>query len=166
MAPILSHAADPSGRLRFQPSAAFNVVPCDWEPRFWRPRVLSIGRGSLRPRLKGIAGVLVDGAVRDVGTLAQWNDFAVFTRWITPRGPSSMERGSVNEPVVFGGVTVSPFDLVVADDDGVVFVPHALAQRLLDSCLARVEAEQRWEAALAKGATTLETFTVPAATEA
>ena len=77
-----------------------------------------------------------------------------------------MERGSVNEPVVFGGVTVSPFDLVVADDDGVVLVPHALAQRLLDSCLARVEAEQRWEAALAKGATTLETFAVPAATEA
>jgi len=44
-------------------------------------------------RLKGIAGVLVDGAVRDVGTLAQWNDFHVFSRWITPRGPSSMERG-------------------------------------------------------------------------
>lgn len=117
-------------------------------------------------RLKGIAGVLVDGAVRDVGTLAHWNDFAVFARWITPRGPSSMERGSVNEPVVFGGVTVSPFDLVVADDDGVVFVPHALVPRLLDSCLARVEAEKRWEATLAKGATTLETFAVPAAVEA
>ncbi|WP_119302785.1 RraA family protein [Dongia deserti] len=112
-------------------------------------------------RLKGIAGVVVDGAVRDVGTLAQWTDFPVFTRWITPRGPSSMEQGSVNEPVVFGDVIVSPLDLVVADDDGIVFVPHALAQRALDSCLARVEAEKRWEAALAKGATTLETFAVP-----
>jgi regulator of RNase E activity RraA len=75
-----------------------------------------------------------------------------------------MERGSVNEPVIFGGVAVSPFDLMVADDDGIVFVPHALAQRLLDSCLAR--AEKRWEATLAKGATTLETFAVPAAMEA
>lgn len=112
-------------------------------------------------RRKGIAGVLVDGAVRDVGTLAQWNDFPVFARWITPRGPSSMERGSVNEPVVFGGVAVSPLDLVVADDDGVVFVPNSLARRILAPCRARVEAEARWEAALAGGATTLETFAVP-----
>ena len=117
-------------------------------------------------RRKGIAGVLVDGAVRDVATLVQWNDFPVFARWITPRGPSSMERGSVNEPVTFGGVAVSPFDLVVADDDGVAFVPHAFAQDLLAPCLAHLEAEKAWEAALAKGATTLETFHVPAAVHA
>lgn len=114
-------------------------------------------------RLKGIAGVVVDGAVRDVGTLAQWNDFHVFTRWITPRGPSSMERGSVNEPVIFGGVAVSPFDLVIADDDGLVFVPHAAAGGLLKPCLAHIAAEERWEAALARGDTTLETFNVPPA---
>ena len=60
-----------------------------------------------------------------------------------------MERGSVNEPVVFGGVAVSPFDLVVADEDGVVFVPNSLARRILAPCRARVEAEARWEAALA-----------------
>jgi regulator of RNase E activity RraA len=114
-------------------------------------------------RLKGIAGVVVDGAVRDVGTLAQWSDFHVFARWITPRGPSSMERGTVNEPVVFGGVAVSPCDLVVADDDGLVFVPNALAAELLKPCLAHLAAEKRWEAALAKGASTIETFNVPAA---
>ena len=76
-------------------------------------------------RRKGIADVLVDGAVRDVNTLAQWGDFPVFTRWTTPRGPSSMERGTVNETVIFGGIPVSPF--VIADDDGVVVVPQALA---------------------------------------
>lgn len=114
-------------------------------------------------RLKGIAGVLVDGAVRDVGTLAQWSDFHVFSRWITPRGPSSMERGSVNEPIVFGGVPVSPFDLVIADDDGLVFVPRAAAVDQLEPCLAHVAAEKQWEAALAQGASTIETFNVPAA---
>ena len=57
-------------------------------------------------RRKGIAGVVVDGAVRDTGTIMGWPDFHVFTRWITPRGPSSMERGSVDEPVVFGGIAV------------------------------------------------------------
>jgi 4-hydroxy-4-methyl-2-oxoglutarate aldolase len=114
-------------------------------------------------RLKGIAGVLVDGAVRDVGTLSQWNDFYVFARWITPRGPSSMERGSVNEAIIFGGVSVSPFDLVIADDDGLVFVPRAAAAALLEPCLARIAAEKQWEASLATGASTIETFKVPAA---
>ncbi len=107
--------------------------------------------------------MLVDGAVRDVGTLAQWSDFHVFARWITPRGPSSMERGSVNETIIFGGVPVSPFDLVIADDDGLVFVPRAKAAEVLKPCLAHVAAEKKWEAALAKGATTLETFNVPKA---
>lgn len=114
-------------------------------------------------RRKGIAGVVVDGAVRDVGRIRQWSDFHVFTRWITPRGPSSMEHGSVNEPVVFGGIAVSPGDLVIGDDDGLVFVPRGNAEALLPRCTARVQAETKWEAALAAGKTTIETFAVPAA---
>ncbi|HEY3147741.1 MAG TPA: RraA family protein [Dongiaceae bacterium] len=117
-------------------------------------------------RRKGIAGVVVDGAVRDVGTFAQWSDFAVFSRWITPRGPSSMERGSVNETVIFGDVPVSPFDLVIGDNDGLVFVPQLQAEALLEPCLARLASEQRWEAALASGASTIELFNVPAAQRA
>ena len=117
-------------------------------------------------RRKGIAGVVVDGAVRDVGTFAHWNDFAVFARWITPRGPSSMERGSVNETVIFGGVPVSPFDLVIGDNDGLVFVPRSRVDELLEPCLARLSAEQRWEVALADGASTLELFKVPAGQQA
>jgi regulator of RNase E activity RraA len=112
-------------------------------------------------RRKGIAGVLVDGAVRDAGTLREWTDFAVFARWVTPRGPSSMERGTVNDTIVFGGVQVSPFDLVVADDDGVVIVPRSLAAERLEQCLARLSAEKLWEADLAKGVSTVDLFKVP-----
>lgn len=112
-------------------------------------------------RRKGIAGVLVDGAVRDVNTLAQWTDFPVFTRWITPRGPSSMERGSVNDTIIFGGITVSPYDIVIGDDDGLVIVPQAMSEETLKLCLAHVAAEKAWEAALNAGATTIETFSVP-----
>lgn len=65
-------------------------------------------------RRKGIAGVVVDGAVRDVNTLTQWRDLPVFARWTTPRGPSSIERGSVNDSVIFGGVPVSP--IVIGDE--------------------------------------------------
>lgn len=114
-------------------------------------------------RRRGIAGVLVDGAVRDANTLAQWPDFPVFARWITPRGPSSMERGSVNDIVIFGGIPVSPFDIVIGDDDGIVVVPRLLAARTLDLCLAQVAVEREWKAALAKGATTIDAFGVPPA---
>jgi len=113
-------------------------------------------------RLKGIAGVVVDGAVRDVGPVSQWPDFVMFSRWVMPRGPSSMERGIVNGPIVFGGVVVNPYDLVIGDDDGLVFVPHALAQTKLEPSLTRVRNEAEWEKVLASGKTTVETFKVPA----
>jgi 4-hydroxy-4-methyl-2-oxoglutarate aldolase len=112
-------------------------------------------------RRKGIAGVIVDGAVRDAGVLSGWPDFAVFSRWITPRGPSSMERGTVNEPIMFGGVPVSPFDLLIGDDDGLVIIPRERVEELLPAALARVKAEVEWEAVLTTGKTTLEVFNVP-----
>jgi regulator of RNase E activity RraA len=114
-------------------------------------------------RRRGICGVVVDGAVRDTGDVAAWPDYHMFTRWITPRGPSSMERGSVNGTVAFGGVTVAPYDLVIGDDDGLVFVPSARAEALLAPCLARVKAEADWRVQLASGKTTLEVFRVPPA---
>jgi regulator of RNase E activity RraA len=117
-------------------------------------------------RRKGIAGVVVDGAVRDAGTLSEWADFAIFSRWVIPRGPSSMERGSVNEPISFGGVPVSPFDLIVGDDDGLVIVPRGRAEELLTPALARVKAEVEWEAVLATGRSTIEVFNVPKAEKA
>jgi len=118
---------------------------------------------STAARRKGIAGVVLDGAVRDVATLSGWTDFHVFARWITPRGPSSMERGEVNGPVEFGGVRVEPYDLVLGDDDGLAFVPRALADARIENCLARVAAEEGWESALSGGRSTLDVFSVPPA---
>lgn len=114
-------------------------------------------------RLRGVAGVVVNGAVRDTGTLSQWADFAVFARGITPRGPSSMERGTVNEPIVFGGVPVAPGDLILGDDDGLVVIPRADIEARLEPALANVRAEEEWERALSAGRTTLEVFNVPPA---
>lgn len=74
-----------------------------------------------------------------------------------------MERGSVNDTVVFGGIQVSPFDIVIGDDDGIAVVPQRLAAKTLTLCLAHVVAEKKWEAALAAGATTIDTFNVPPA---
>lgn len=52
------------------------------------------------------------------------------------------------------------FDIVIGDDDGLVIVPQALAAKTLEPCLAHVAAERKWEASLAHGATTIETFRV------
>jgi len=114
-------------------------------------------------RRKKISGVVVDGAVRDVGTLTQWEDFAVFARGVVARGPLSMERGSVNETIVLGGVSISPGDLILGDDDGLVAIASDQAEEKLQSALAMVEAERKWQQALSQGQTTLEVFKVPAA---
>lgn len=112
-------------------------------------------------RAKGVAGVVVDGAVRDSGRLMQWADFAVFARSVNPRGPSTMDRGSVNEPVAFGGARVAPGDIILGDDDGLVVIPHGEAEGRLEAALARVRAEEGWERELASGRTTLDVFNVP-----
>ena len=114
-------------------------------------------------RRKGIAGVVVDGAVRDVATLASWPDFPVFCRGVVARGPSSMAHGAVNAPVLFGSVPVAPGDLVLGDDDGLVFVPAAELSTRLAAAQAMVAAERDWEARLAAGASTLDVFAVPPA---
>ena len=114
-------------------------------------------------RRKGVAGVAVDGAVRDIGTLAAWSDFPVFCRGNTARGPASMERGVVNDTIMFGGVRVSPRDLIIGDDDGLVVIPHGEAEARLADALAMVKAESEWEKQLAGGRSTIEVFGVPAA---
>ena len=114
-------------------------------------------------RAKGIAGVVVNGAVRDSGRLMQWPDFAVFARSITPRGPSSMDRGIVNGTMAFAGTLVAPRDLILGDDDGLVVIPHGEAEARIEAALARVRDEQGWERELAAGQTTLGVFNVPPA---
>ena len=74
-----------------------------------------------------------------------------------------MDRGSVNEPVVFGGVRVVPGDLILGDDDGLVAIPAGELAAQLPAALAMVRAEAAWEARLAGGETTLEVFNVPPA---
>src|SRR5918994_133331 len=102
-------------------------------------------------RRKGGVGVLCDGAIRDVATLAGWPDFPVFTRFVTPRGPSSADRGAVNVPVVVGGQLVSPGDLVIGDDDGLVALSPAAVRARIADAEAKLALEAEWEASLSGG---------------
>ena len=112
--------------------------------------------GHLRNR--GIAGVVCDGAVRDTGTLGGWDDFAVFSRWITPRGPTGAERGAVNLPVVIGGCLVSPGDLVIGDDDGLVSLTPLVVRTRIADAEAKLGRETDWINALASGTSASEVF--------
>ena len=106
--------------------------------------------------------MVVNGAVRDIGPIAAWPDFPVFTLGNTARGPVSIERGTVGAAIVCGGIRVEPHDLILADDDGVVAIPRAEAVAWLEAAQAKVRVEEEWDRRLSAGETTLQVFGPPA----
>jgi regulator of RNase E activity RraA len=75
-------------------------------------------------KTRGVLGFIVDGAVRDKMSIAELG-FPVFSRGVSPRGPYKEGPGEVNTVISCGNVPVTPGDLIVADDDGVVVIPKA-----------------------------------------
>lgn len=98
----------------------------------------------------GIAGVVIDGAVRDAAELRQGN-LAVFAAALSPAGPHKAGGGSVNRTIQCGGVSVSPGDWILGDDDGLVVFGAAECEARVDAALAKGEAEVRRMAAIARG---------------
>lgn len=90
----------------------------------------------------GLAGLVVDGAVRDRRALEELR-FPVFARGCCPGGPAKGELGEVGYPVACGGVVCTAGDVVIGDDDGIVVVPRADAGVVL----AAAREIHRWEAA-------------------
>src|SRR2546427_9317733 len=76
----------------------------------------------------GLAGVIVDGAIRDRLELLEL-DFPVFSAGFNPAGPTKFVPGRINHTISAGGTTVHPGDLVVGDADGVVVIERAKADR-------------------------------------
>ena len=118
---------------------------------------------SGRLRQIGLSGIVVDGAVRDVATLARWDDFAVFARHVTPRGPTGAAEGALNRAVTIGGARVDPGDLILGDDDGLVCLPPATIAEGLAPVLAKAAKEADWEARLAAGEPAAAVFGLPPA---
>lgn len=112
-------------------------------------------------RRRGAVGLVCDGAIRDVGEIAAWRDFSVFTRFVTPRGPSSVERGAVNRPVIIGGCSVAPGDLIIGDDDGLVALTPAMIRDRIAKAEAKLALEADWQAQLAKNRLVLDVFGLP-----
>jgi regulator of RNase E activity RraA len=86
---------------------------------------------------RGVAGIVVDGVLRDVGE-SRANGFPLFGRGIIPIPAKRARAGVLNGPVTCGGVAVEPGDIVVADEEGIVVLPSARAYELLGAAQAKV----------------------------
>ncbi len=103
----------------------------------------------------GIVGLVLDGCVRDVSALER-HGFPVFSAGIALTGATKDKPGTVGRPVRVGGVLVSAGDWVVADVDGVTFVPLDELDAVLAAGRTREAKEERFFAALRSGSTTVE----------
>ena len=90
---------------------------------------------------RGICGIVCDGAIRDRERLSAMADFPVYARAATPNGPYKNGPGEINVPVTVGGKIVYPGDIVVGDQDGVLFIRPVHADEIANATQAVVEKE-------------------------
>jgi 4-hydroxy-4-methyl-2-oxoglutarate aldolase len=101
---------------------------------------------------RGIAGVVTDGAVRDVDGILKVG-LPTFCAGVSPNSPAKTGLGTVGLPITIGGIAVSSGDIMVGDRNGVVVVPKARIEEVIEG-LARVRAlEEKAEKAVAEGLT-------------
>jgi len=113
-------------------------------------------------KMQGCAGIVIDGAVRDLGALRTLG-VPVYATGATPRGPHKGFGGDIDVAISCGDVVVAPGDLVLADDDGVTVVPRGMCDAILPLAEAQVAKEADVIAKVRAGTTTAEIQGIPVA---
>ncbi len=114
---------------------------------------------------RGVAALVVDGAVRDAAELRA-SGLSVYTRAVVPNGPHKGFGGGINVTIQCAGTTVRPGDLVVGDDDGIVVVPldHPDGlEAIIGRARARIAKEEGILKKIADGVSTVELLGIPPA---
>ncbi|MGE8668134.1 MAG: RraA family protein [Achromobacter mucicolens] len=108
---------------------------------------------------RGIAGIIINGAIRDCGTIRR-SAFPVYAAGVTHRGPYKDGPGEINCVVALDGMTISPGDLILGDDDGLLAVPYEQAEAIYQAAAAKHDVETKMLADIAAG--TLDTSWIDA----
>lgn len=91
---------------------------------------------------RGLAGIIIDGCVRDSNTLSKM-DFPVYAKGVTPNGPYKNGPGEMNFPVSFAGIIINPGDIIVGDSDGLIAVRPEHAKELAELAKAYHASEEK-----------------------
>lgn len=98
----------------------------------------------------GLAGMVLDGAIRDVAEI-RGRSFPVYARGVTHRGPYKDGPGAINVPVSVGGMVVRPGDIVAGDQDGLVALSPEEAPAVIEKALKQHAAEEATMQAIRDG---------------
>lgn len=98
----------------------------------------------------GLAGVVIDGAIRDVAEIRA-RDFPVYARGVTHRGPYKDGPGEINVPVCVGGMVVNPGDIIAGDQDGLLAIPQDGVGQLIEKARAVLATEAETIRAMKEG---------------
>ena len=105
---------------------------------------------ATQAKARGVAGLLIDGSVRDVEELVEIG-LPIWARWIRVRGAGKDVPGTIDEPVIVGGARIAAGDTVVLDADGAAVVAQERVGEVLEAARAREEKERVKRAKLQAG---------------
>jgi 4-hydroxy-4-methyl-2-oxoglutarate aldolase len=106
---------------------------------------------ATQAQVAGVAGILVDAAVRDVDELAALR-LPIWARWVRVRGATKELVGTIDEPVTVGGALIRPGDVLVMDGDGAAVLDGGRVAKVLAAAKARDDGERAKRVKLRGGA--------------